>query len=291
MTTECYLFPSASPCFILGGRNGDILQMLPCFYEVFRRTCRKPTVITSSEFASLYDGVSYVTPRFLQENWWKMIPMAQEIAKREFGQGTVIQFWQGEPTGGDEVGKDGSRWTTLQCHGQNYGCNMSLDPNYGTSMARRCGFSKDEWVKLPLVIDRRDPGREQQLTTRVLANEKRPILLYNFSARTFQFPHTPEVLNPLMREYGRHFRLVDLGKVMAARLYDLLGVYDRAVGLITADTATAHLAVGSKIPTIWFQVPGWCGSVPRGNCVFSCTYPEIPAKMEEVLAVVKQWKG
>jgi ADP-heptose:LPS heptosyltransferase len=83
---------------------------------------------------------------------------------------------------------------------------------------------------------------------------------------------------------------VDIGHVSAHRIFDLLGLYDRAAGLITADTATAHLAVGSKVPAIWFTIPDWRGSVPRGNCVWHCTYAEILGKIEEIMAVVESWK-
>ena len=287
---NCWMFKSDPPCFILGGRAGDIIQMLPCFLEIHRRTSLKPTVMSSSEFVNIYDGVSYVTPYSIPENWWKMIPKAKQIAQELFGGGAVVQFWHTKPTGGDEIGADPRGFATLQCHEENHGVNMALDPDYGTSMARRCGFSREEWVGLPLVFDRRSIGREAELAKSVIGAEKRPVILYNFKARTVGFPFMPEVINPIMQRYGRHFRLVDIGNVSAHRIFDLLGLYDRAVGFITADTATAHLAVGSKVPAIWFTVPDWRGSVPRGNCVWHCKYSEILGKIEEIMQVVESWK-
>ena len=52
------MFPPAPPCYVLGGRFGDILQMLPCFHEIHRRTGIRPVVISSKAYASVYCGGS-----------------------------------------------------------------------------------------------------------------------------------------------------------------------------------------------------------------------------------------
>lgn len=294
---NCWFLNSAAPIYLLGGKTGDVLQMLPCFHEVYRRIGKKPKVITSQEFCGVYDGTSYVEPYPIPHNWWNCIEPAQKLASQLDGKGVCVQFWNAPPVNGDEIGYKGKGWTTLQCHGKSYGCNISLDPNYGTSMARRCGFTQEEWKALPLIIDKRVPVREQKLIQQVVPGEKRPILLYNFTAKAFGFPWEPEVLNPIMQKYGRDFRLIDLGKIKAERIFDLLGLYDKAVGLVTADTATAHLAVASKIPTIWLTVhqqgsphPEWCGSVPRGNVSYHCNYAQVPSKVPEILNVIGGWK-
>lgn len=84
--------------------------------------------------------------------------------------------------------------------------------------------------------------------------------------------------------------MLDLGKIRAHRIYDLLGFYDRAIGLITTDTATAHLAPASKVPTLWFTVPGWGKSVPRGNVALHVQYDQVPRYLGEIDLLMQHWK-
>jgi len=205
--------------------------MLPCFYEIYKRTGFSPVAITSSEYTSIYEGTSYVTPYPMNANWWMMVPQAKKIANELFGGGSVVQFWQLPPEKGDEIGANGNAFTTLQCHGNEHGVNMALDPDYGTSMARRCGFSRDEWIRLPLVFDRRNTVREQTLIRNVIGADKRKVLLYNFNGISSPFPFMPEVVNALTSRFSKDFKFVDIGKIQATRIFDLLGLYDRAAGL------------------------------------------------------------
>ena len=287
---DCWMFPPSPPCYVLGGRFGDIIQMLPCFAEIRKRTGTRPVVISSKIYSNVYEGVTYVDYHSVNEGWWEMVPKAKALAEETYGHAHVVQFWTMPPAHDDAIGFRGKGWTVLQCHGHAHGVNMALDPDYGTSMARRCGFTRAEWVKLPLVFDRRNQVREKELVQSFIPNEQRPVVLYNFNGISSPFPFAPEVLNMLLPRFGRQFRMLDLGKVNAHRIYDLLGLYDRAVGLVTSDTATAHLAAGSKIPTIWFCVDGWTGSVPRGNVAFSCRYNAVRASLPKVAEVIGSWR-
>ena len=287
---SCWMIPTSSPCFIILGRFGDIIQLLPSFMEIHRRSGHKPVVITSTEYGSIYDGVSYVQPYLLREHWWSGIPKAKRIAQELFGNGIVCQFWHEPPKHDDTIGHGGRNWTTLQSHGQSHGVNLDYDPDYGTSMARRCGFARDEWVNLPLVFDRRSAAREEMLLRNVRGTDPRPMLLFNFQGISSPFAFAPEILNPLMQRYGKHFKLVDLGQINAHRIYDMLVLYDHAAGLITSDTATAHLAPGSNIPWVMCHVDGWTQSVPKGNCQLSIGYNETPRRINDVMNVVEGWK-
>ena len=70
-------------------------------------------------------------------------------------------------------------------------------------------------------------------------------------------PELMAALEPLRSK----FEFVDIGKIQAHRIYDLLGLYDRASALITVDSATLHLAEGGQIPRIAFVQNGWGGSL------------------------------
>lgn len=271
----------------LGGRTGDIMIVLPCLYEIYRRTGLRPLVISSREYTSIYNGTTYVEALSHPSHWYKGLQDMKQWAKKYAGtEGTVVQFWQEQPKNEDTIGFNGANWTTLQCHGFNHGVNMALDPDFGTSMVRRCGFSQAEWIKLPLVFDNRNEDREAALRRQYLHGHK-PAILFNFKGISSPFPNTPEVLN-VLRPLQNEFQLVDLSKIYAKRIYDLLGLYDIAAFLISSDTATAHLAVGSRVPTAWFTMDGWNGSVPRGNVAWHCKYSQARDRAKELWDIIKR---
>lgn len=291
MKTGCWMFPTQAPCYVLGGRYGDIIQLLPCFKAVHDRTGKRPVVICSQDYSSVFEGVSYVEPYPMRMGWWEGVPMFKKVAEELFGGGIVVQFWNEAPKHEDTIGFGGKGWTTLQSHGHAHGVNMALDPDYGTSMARRCGFGRDEWRALPLVFDKRVQIREQQLVRNVIGGDKRPLLLLNFGGMSNPFTFRPELQNPITNTFGRDFHIVELDKVNAGRIFDVLGLMDVAAGMVTGDTYSLHLAAASRMPYIAFCVDGWTGSVPKGNCLFQCRYNESPRRVAEVLAVIEGWKN
>lgn len=286
---SCWLFPKRPPVFVLLGRFGDIIQLLPCFKAIHDRTGTKPIVISSHDYGNVFEGVSYVEARTIRAHWYMGVPTARDIADSEFGGGIVPQWWHDkERSELLEAATKGS--LVLQCHGHNWGVDISKWPDYGTSMADRCGFSRKEWINLPLVFDKRDRMREATLCRSVMNGDSRPMLLYNFKGNSSPFGFVPEVLNRMISRFNKTYHMVDLGKVRAHRIYDLLGLYDRAAGLVTSDTSTLHLAPGSKIPYVAYTVGGWTQSVPKGNCKLQITYNHAPQRLNELCMIVDQWK-
>jgi hypothetical protein len=288
---SCFLVPEKPPVFCVLGRFGDIIQLLPAFKAVFDRTGFKPVVVVSREYASVLEGVSYVQTYVLRVGWYEGIPTARKIMQEVFGGGIICRWWDDSPeiiATLDLITNDGG--IVLQSHGHNWGVDMSKAPDYGTSMWRRAGFTGEEMLTLPLVFDRRKPEREYELVKKLNLNKRtKPVLLYNFTGISSPFPFVPDILNPILR-MSNQFHLVDLSRVSGMRIYDLLGLYDIADGLLTSDTATLHLAPASKVPYVALTIDGWTGSKPKGNCVLHVKYNESPRRVNEVLAVVEGWK-
>lgn len=285
---RCWWVPKSPPVFVVLGRYGDLILLLPAFLEIYRRTGLKPIVIVSSEYASVLEGVSYVVPDIVKEGWWAGIPKARERGRQRYGSVVVPQWWNDAETAGDiveDVHKEGVR--VLQSHGQNWGVDMRANPDFGTSMWHRAGFTRAEMLSLPLVFDRRSPEREE-LLLKQWCQPGRKLLLYNFTGISSPFGYIPEV-GRTMADYRTKFQMLDLGQIRAQRIYDLLGLYDKAVGLVTSDTATAHLAPATNIPTVWFTVPGWTSSVPRGNVALHIPYDQYPKRASELRPVLNQW--
>src|SRR5678815_1634297 len=106
---------------------------------------------------------------------------------------------------------------SIQSHGHNWGVNCDLDPDYGTSMARRMGFNRQEWLSLAPVFDLRNREREATLVKH--HRNSKPMLLYNFTGVTAPFPYVPEMMR-LLHPFRRDFNMVDVGAIHCHRLYD-----------------------------------------------------------------------
>jgi len=282
------MLPERPPCFVLLGRYGDGIQLLPAFKAIRERTGYKPVVIVSQDYASLYEGVSYVEPFPIRAGWWEGVPIARQIAEARFGGGTVVQWWNDSPDRISLLDAATKGGLVLQSHGHNWGVDIGRWPNYGTSMWDRAGFSAEEMMTLPLVFDRRSATREKELVNRVLGNTRRPVVLYHWSGISSPFGFIAEVLNPLLK-MARDVQLVDLGKVQAHRIYDLLAIMERASGMILSDSAPLHLAAAVKTPYLAYTVGGWTRSVPKGNCQLEITYNESPHRVPEMLRLVYSW--
>lgn len=279
---RCWLVPKSPPCFIQLGRFGDLILLFPAFKLIYDRTGQRPIVIVSNDYASVFDGISYAQPYPIKAHWFLEMPKARDIAARLFGGGIVPQWWNETNPKGVPPGPQ-----VLQCHGEKWGVDINKYPDFGTSMWIRAGFTREEMMTAPLVFDRRSPEREESLA-KLYVQPNRKLLLYNFTGISSPFGYVPEMMR-VLSDYQTRFRMINIGAIKASRIYDLLGLYDLAVGLITIDTATGHLAPASKVPTIWFTVPGWTRSVPRGNVALHMPYNHFPKRASEIRPVLERW--
>jgi hypothetical protein len=290
MKDACWMIPpTQAPCFIQLGRFGDLILLFPAFKAIYDRTGHKPIVMVSTEYASVFDGILYAKPFPVHWHWWQGIPEARRLAEEQFGGAIIPQWWHESPKDNllDQQQRGG---TVLQCHGHEWGINVERWPNFMTSMWERAGFTAEEMRTLPLVFDLRDLGRERLLRESVHSRQGKPLLLVNFSGHSSPFAWVPEVMRAV-NQFQHQFNIVDIGRLKAQRIYDLLGLFDAAAGLITIDTATLHLAAGSAVPYIAYTRADWSASVPKGNCVLEIKYrdEEVKGRMGEVVRVLETW--
>ena len=115
----------------------------------------------------------------------------------------------------------------------------------------------------------------------------------NLAATSYPFPHQMEVKHALLAAATKHdFSVLDLtedylegGAFRGERIYDLLGLFDKAACLVTADTATLHLAAASSVPVVAFRVGlPWFASPRRANHILNRRYTDVD--IEEVTAAV-----
>jgi len=250
--------------YIQLGRTGDLLLLFPAFKAIHDRTGQKPVVVVSNWFASVLEGVSYAEPFAINCDPYEDLPLARQMADQFYGNHTVLQC-------------SGKGWTAP---GGDY-------RNYMHAMWGRAGFTFEEMRSLPLVIDRRSHERERELV-KTWRKTQKPLLLINFGGMTSPFQNHADI-RKFLETYNRAFEILDLATIRAHRIFDLLGLYDVASGLITGDTATAHLAPASKVPTIWLTQDGGGASTPRGNCVLELKYRQAPNQVGLMTEIVEQW--
>lgn len=269
------------------GPHGDLIQMLPAWREIHAVTGRKPVVVVSTEYAATLEGVNYVEPVPFSGNWIKDVANARTYATGKLGHCRVLAWWNDTLP----VPRKFQGAMPLNCRGKQCNIDTRVWRSYGHSMWERAGFPNEhDMLTFPLVFDQRDEAREQELLKRLwpVPARRKPILLVNVTGISSPFGYWPE-LYPVVYAFTRDFHIVDLGKVRAHRVYDLLGIYDVAAGLITCDSATLHLAPASEVPYIAFTANGWVGSVPKGNCAIKISYSETLRRLPEVRSVLEQW--
>lgn len=245
--------------FIQLGRFGDIILLLPALKHIAETSGLLPRLIVASEFASVLEGVSYVEPISLPVDYYGGMPEARRYADEHFVGGTV-----------------------LQCYADGFKLERSSWPDYMTSMWDRTGVPVSLMRTLPLVFDRRQEDREKLI---VPQTNGKPYIIIAHKGHSSPFDNGSELLAAL-----QHIaQIVDVSEMRTMRIYDMLGVMDRALGMVTIDTAMLHLANGCSRPYVALTVDGWCGSVPRGNCALEVKYSQFRQRLPEIVSTVESW--
>lgn len=269
---------------IVLGRTGDELICLPAFRLIAKRTGKPVRVVVSERFSSVLDGASYVEPITVGYDWITGIPQA----KLENPGSLVPQFWLNPSAPEFSLAPDPSL-TPLTINGRTLQIDTQKDTAFDVAMWRRLGFTRKKMLSTPLVLDRRSSEREAAVIEPYRRASK-PLLLVNLVSPSSPFTFLPEVVYELLKMSDR-FLLVDLSRIRSLRIYDMLGLYERAAGLITCDTSTLHLAPATQLPYAAFTADGWRGSTPRGNCVWQCPYSQAMDRLTELSYVVASWSN
>lgn len=248
--------------FIQLGRAGDIILLMPAMKFLYETTGVRPRLIVAEENANILEGVSYVESMPLRLHWWFGMAEAIAYANKHFGGVTVIQ-----------------------CHADRWTHPDNDKSTFMQATHRRTGVPSSLFHTLPMVFDRRSPKREQEA---IPNTNGKPYIAINTSGFSSPFPYVVELMNSL-HPLRSTIAIVDLAKVKLPRIYDLLGIFDHALGTIHIDTATLHLAQASPKPYIGFTRGGWASATPRGNCVLTMDYAQYPRKIADVVKTVTSW--
>jgi hypothetical protein len=209
--------------------------LLPCWRRIYEQTGEKPIVVVSREFANVFRGTSYIEPDVVNGHWYANLSQAIKMAKIKYG-----------------------KFTVTQCNGVGYASHYKGD-TFGEMMWDAAGFT-GMYGQLPMVFDRRNKVREQKLIDEYV--NKKPLLLFNLTGFSSPLPAMSEIHNRLRRYLGK-FNLLHIGSIKSEAVFDLLGLYDIAAGLITIDTATLHLAAASTVPLLAYCRGGPASAIAK----------------------------
>ena len=247
-------------CFVHLGRYGDIINTLPLLkFEAEREGAPMPLVV-AKDYVQLLEGVSYVQPVVFDG---KMPELNRAIAWAKTKYNEVIN---------------------LQVYGKGY------------HQERRCNsFVVEQWRNggrycqwgLPLDFDRRDADREAKLFASL--DNGKPMLLVAVHGFSSPFVYDTSLLQELREKFSATCNIVDLSKVNAHRVYDLLGVFDKAACLVTIDTMHMHLAHGSAVPVVALATDTptmWHGAEQRAEHAFYCRYNQFPLMRPRIMKTI-----
>lgn len=252
------------------GRAGDILTVLP----MLKGAKEKCALMVAEEYAGLLEGVSYVEPVIYKGPHYEIgNAVAQaEAEKRD--------------------------WICTQVNGPMAAVAEFVYRRAGQDCAKTTSFQKEmfkvagrlaEWDNnYPLIFDQRDPVREDKLCAEWMKPGKKYVLAA-LDGLTSPFPYKALVLE-LLKHCG--YSVLDLAQVKAERIYDLLGLYDRALCLVAIDSAPLQLARGClTLPVLALANDSpllWNGSSWRPNHWWYCRYRDFPLRAVEMIEAIRE---
>lgn len=250
------------PCFCQLGRFGDLIMLLPAFKAWAELTGAPIKVVSTREFGTVLEGCSYIAPTLLDIRWHFDLKEAMRVARTLSPHVIVTQL-------------HAAGWENPSAQPDNLA-------SYSLSMWKRTGFLA-HYHDLPLVFDKRHTFREDRLF-RMHIRTRRPLFLVNIEGWTSPISGAAKRgLRRIFEGLDGAAEVLHLPRAKAVRVYDQLGLMDRAAGMLTSDTMPLHLAPASAMPYIALvRDEGQSASIPKGNCILQVGYSEIEARYGDI---------
>jgi predicted GH43/DUF377 family glycosyl hydrolase len=263
--------------FILLGRTGDIISLLPCL-KAEADSGHRPALMVSKQYASVLEGVSYVDPVIFSGKWDDLAAAHAEAKAR----GPVVCCQVAGP-------KEAVEELTYTPTGYNHSQCDAFDKE----IWRCAGHVENIMALHPLVFDRRNAEREADLCKQLPKGKK--IILAALGGNSSPFPGKRLLLELLKLKFGRGaYAVVDLSEIKAVRVFDLLGLYEKAHILVAADSAPLHLAwatPGLPVVALTSDTPTlWHGTSWRPNHALYMRYGDFPVNGLDILSSIQNAK-
>lgn len=249
------------------GRTGDLMVTLGFLHHEYVESGVKPKLMVAEEYAPLLDGVNYLEPIIWQGPWTEL----GKAYKHALTLDKKVRLAQvaGPKNILDKIV---------------YGGKFDVQTESFEKEMWRVSGKLELWPRnLPLVFDNRDKKREEELWEKISADwhwkkREQPLVLVSTSGFSSPFQYT-ELLWELLGTRMKGCNVVDISELRAERIYDLLGLYEKARCLILTDSAPLHLAQAVNVPVcalIADTPTTWHGSAWRPNHISYVRYQKFP---------------
>lgn len=246
--------PNTKTCIVQLGRYGDIINILPVAKAIYDRDGIPPAIMVAQQYADVLEGVSYAVPYVYQGDFADINPAIVQ-AKKAFPDVIVSQVY-----------------------GHDYTVEKHCD-SFAKESWRVAGYFP-QWGKLPLIFDKRNSAREAKII-KELVKTKLPVILLNLFGNSSPFSGAAELKSDIVRRWSHCCEIVDISDYQAPRIFDLLGLIERACVFVTIDTATAHL-VSSNMTAMRIVLKTDKPSLWHGVGVEGIRYSEVSMRRQSI---------
>jgi hypothetical protein len=195
--------------YIMLGRNGDIINLLPVLKQEHDRSGIRPHLLVAMEFVELLGGVSYVEPLVWTGAWQDCIA-AEQWVRAEYPSADIVN-----------------------CAVYGVGYRLHRQCASFQREAWRMAGMRTPWGHLPLVFDRRDKKREL-----ALIRSQPAYVVTAFSGTSAPFAGGAAIIAELRKKY----EVVDISQLRCERIYDMIAILEHAICMVCSDSAPLHLA-------------------------------------------------
>lgn len=246
----------------VGMKFGDCCQVISILHHEFLKTGVKPILIVTKGLLPLLDGATYIEPELFKGHW-QDLKGALLWAKKKYPSVKCLSF-----------------------HGANWPVHKKT-PSFQLEIYDRADLLDS--FPLSLVFDNRNPTREAALLT-LHTKDCQPLILVADHSESSPFDQIEGLVSLLETEFGVFHQIIRLSTVKAEKPYDLLGLYDKAVCLVSIDTMHLHLSAGSSVPVIALtsdKPEMWHGTAWQSRFKAHIRYSDYEDRKAEIVEAVK----
>lgn len=244
-------------CYVILGKAGDILSVAPIFYEQYRATKKQPLVVTSRDYAHIFDRMPFVQTAVLKSDWTEL-DEAMLWAKQRF-----------------------NKVTCLATFGRDFPMRQ-LTTSFQLDQWQKAGVMS-KWDTLPMAgLQRGESGSFNE-----------PTILYADHSQSSPFLQKEDLHKLLVESFPKH-SIIRLSMHKLPHLFDFLEWYDATDALVTVETSHLHLSAASKKPVIALasdKPSKWHGSCWSKRFDFYCRYSEYENRRDELVQALKDSIG
>lgn len=241
----------AMKCWLQLGKAGDIFSLLPILHEEFRLSGQSQNLIVSREYASVVEGLDYITPVIFDGSYMDFNG-AFKFAKRHF-----------------------DRVETPQTHGNTLTIKRKT-PSVFFEQWERVGYL-EKWDSIPLVLPR---------TSKTTLSG--PTILYCDHSQSSPFFFKDDLYKLLQETFPTH-QIMRASGMRLKNLRDFLPIMDNADLIVSVETSFLHLSKATTTPTVAMCADApdtWRGSPYSKHFAFHCRYGDFESRKQELVAAM-----